>query len=264
MTSGPLSLVKIEAGSTEENLLANDALSLLSALSGGSGGTGGASPSPRSVGGGGNSSPRLASGASPPRSVGGGGASPRLSSSNSAGSLTSLGRVDSRAPAPEHERVSSSNEPGPREATGFREVRHVTAAGPPIAPGPRKGRPLPSTPPAPPYKLEGLLWNRTRTRNIENRYSYSGTWKKHTAALRCGRCQQFFFVDELGEGLLPEGFLPHQRNYRFNCAWCEPTGAEIFEVTKPKKFEAIVDGFLNMMATSRPRRVRSRAICRCL
>ena len=247
MTSGrcPLSLVKIEAGSAEETRLANDALSLLSALSGGSGG--GASPSPRSVGGGGGASPtgRSGGGGTSPRSVGGGGASPTASAApriaiGGGGRTSPLSSLPSRAPLPEHQPVRQSAEELlaqrrlerlARPPAPHREVRHVTAAGPPIAPGPRKGRPLASTPAVPAYAVEGLLWNRTRSRNSENRYSYSGTWKNHTAALRCARCQQFFFVDEIGAGLLPEGFLPHQRNYRFNCAWCEPTGAEVFEVT---------------------------------
>jgi len=59
-------------------------------------------------------------------------------------------------------------------------------------------------------------------------------------------------LDELGDDLLTVGFLPHQRNYRFTCAWCSEACSgdfrETFQLEKPKIYEAIIDAFLNLMA----------------
>jgi hypothetical protein len=96
-------------------------------------------------------------------------------------------------------------------------------------------------------------WSGPGVRNKERRYSYSGICKPagEGPALRCDKCKQFFFLDELGPKTLTEGFLPHQRNYSFSCAWCnkESSGksVECFELKKPLMYEAIVDAMLNMM-----------------
>lgn len=144
--------------------------------------------------------------------------------------------------------------------------------------------PLAGTPVKPPYDCSKLVWNKQRTRNNKRQYSYSGKTKDKACSLRCSHCGQWFYMDEINRAeLLPPGFLDHQRNYRFGCAWCnsslkvnsgsashdvatsairvtsaaraaDPSWVEQFQLTKPKKFEAIVDAFLNMMATADPRR----------
>ena len=69
------------------------------------------------------------------------------------------------------------------------------------------------------YDSSRLSWNKPHTRNAENKYSYSGSCRPagQGPALRCTSCKNFFFLDELGDGLLTPGFLPHQRNYKFTC-----------------------------------------------
>lgn len=137
----------------------------------------------------------------------------------------------------------------------------------------RTAIPLAGTPLKPPYDVSKLMWNERRTRNDKRQYSYSGSNKEKVSSLRCSHCQQWFYLDEInGPELVPVGFLAHQRNYRFSCAWCcshawgngcggrhepkstDPSWVERFELTKPKKYEAIVDAFLNLMASAQPRR----------
>ena len=69
------------------------------------------------------------------------------------------------------------------------------------------------------YDSSRLTWNKPHTRNNENKYSYSGSCRPagQGPALRCTSCKNFFFLVELGDGLLTPGFLPHQRNYKFTC-----------------------------------------------
>jgi hypothetical protein len=55
-----------------------------------------------------------------------------------------------------------------------------------------------------------------------------------------------FGADQLPDGVLPAGFLPFQRNYRFSCAKCSGSGAPTCFPIKAMKFEAIVDAFLNL------------------
>ena len=151
----------------------------------------------------------------------------------------------------------------------------------------RTAAPLASTPSKPPYDMSKLMWNERRTRNNKRQYSYSGRTKEKVSALCCTHCRQWFYLDEINHArLLPPGFLEHQRNYRFSCAWCcsrlklgrssrtgssgdtvasaaradssatettDSSWVEQFELTKPKKYEAIVDAFLNLMATAEPR-----------
>ena len=112
--------------------------------------------------------------------------------------------------------------------------------------------------------------------NNKRQYSYSGSFGEKVsccavllpAVVLPGRDQQ--------RRALPAG-LSGPPNYRFSCAWCcsnvklrgssggggssgdgakstDPSWAERFELTKPKKYEAIVDAFLNLMATAQPRR----------
>ena len=122
--------------------------------------------------------------------------------------------------------------------------------------------PSPSTPAAAGYDIAGLTWNAEGTQNTQNRYGYTGRQMtplqpgQVQPCLRCSSCRQWFFYDELGEGLLPAGFLPFQRNYRFSCAWCplvananseieSEVGVESLLLTKPFKFEAIVDAMVS-------------------
>jgi hypothetical protein len=156
-----------------------------------------------------------------------------------------------------------------------------------------------STPPAPGYDIASLEWNSDRTRNRQNQYGYTGRavqvaevpsrgssvlWRstEHSLwyliveclleqpSLRCSACRQWFPYAELGEGLLPAGFLPFQRNYEFCCAWCpgwkaakktemcratkgidSPVGSETLVLTEPLKFEAIADAMVRALALVR-------------
>ena len=92
-------------------------------------------------------------------------------------------------------------------------------------------------------------------RNVEGRYSYSGS-SRQVPAVRCGGCtkkkgaapdgcQQWFYIDELAAA--PESFRPWQRNYSFTCKWCHPAGAEVLELTKCEKYDCMIDAFLNLM-----------------
>eukprot|EP01043_Picozoa_sp_COSAG02_P007274 COSAG02_NODE_215_length_28614_cov_43.077047_23_plen_561_part_00 len=159
------------------------------------------------------------------------------------------------------------------------------AAAPQVQPfAVRTAAPLGGTPSEPAYDVRKLMWNERRTRNNLGQYSYSGSTKEKVSSLRCNCCQQWFYLDEINRAeLCPPGFLAHQRNYSFSCAWCcsaaKPNGSssggggggggdggdggakltdtswvEQFKLTKPKKYEAIVDAFLNLMATAQPRR----------
>ena len=156
---------------------------------------------------------------------------------------------------------SSNPEGQPALTPRQRKPMFVEAANPPVADELRRCVPAITTPRAPGYDRTRLTWDTLGPEgyacNAEGCYSYSGTNCCQTngslrPALQCKSCSQFFFLDELGDDLLTVGFLPHQRNYRFTCAWCSEACSgdfrETFQLEKPKIYEAIIDAFLNLMA----------------
>lgn len=165
----------------------------------------------------------------------------------------------------------------PGKVPGKRRPKYVPEAGPPIPKASPATRPMATSPVrsvqavvttlrSDVYATNALTWiedgpvHETTNgvfadgpvRNSQARYSYSGTCK-NCPSLYCTECKQFFYLDELGPDLLTSGFLPHQRNYKFTCAWCHEAGhpgecVETFQLKKQKISNAIIDAFLNMMA----------------
>ena len=169
-------------------------------------------------------------------------------------------------PSAAAEPARSTSPKSGRRTPSERSAKYVPAAGPEIAPGVRTCPPNARTPATASYDRRALTWLDERglpaqttdhvgagVRNTQRCYSYSGSCRQagEGPAVRCGSCKQFFFVDELGVDTLTPGFLPHQHNYEFTCAWCnqETSGRleETFELKKPLLFEAMMDAMLNMM-----------------
>lgn len=138
-----------------------------------------------------------------------------------------------------------------RRTPSERSAKYVPAAGPEINPEIRTRLANATTPSSPSYDRGSLSWYGAR--NTQQCYSYSGSCRPagEGPAVRCNNCNQFYFIDELGADTLTPGFLPHQQNYEFKCAWCnrESSGKleETFQLKKPKLFEAMTDAVLNMM-----------------
>lgn len=161
--------------------------------------------------------------------------------------------LDDSAAAAETPRTPSLK-PSPksgRRTPSERSAKYVPAAGPEIKPELRTCLAKATTPASPSYNRRALTWDGAR--NTQQRYSYTGSCRPagEGPAVRCNNCKQFYFIDELGANTLTQGFLPHQHNYEFACAWCnhESSGKleETFQLKKPLLFEAMVDAVLNMM-----------------
>jgi hypothetical protein len=184
-----------------------------------------------------------------------------LSIAMSAKTILAAKRWAKRGQALVAARSSNRPEGQPALKPRHRKPMFVEAANPPVADELRRCVPAITTPRAPGYDRTRLTWDTLGPEgyacNAEGCYSYSGTDCCQTngslrPALQCKSCSQFFFLDELGDDLLTVGFLAHQRNYRFTCAWCSEACSgdfrETFQLEKPKIYEAIIDAFLNLMA----------------
>eukprot|EP01052_Picozoa_sp_SAG31_P003650 SAG31_NODE_143_length_22627_cov_14.541347_7_plen_266_part_00 len=104
-------------------------------------------------------------------------------------------------------------------------------------------KPLPKLP----YMLEELTWNRWHTRNEQQKYSYEGVYKP-LPAIQCGKdiidlprfasystpwcavgcCEQWFYLEDLAAGVLPDGFLEFQVTALLSlCSFCDCIDSEI-------------------------------------
>lgn len=98
-----------------------------------------------------------------------------------------------------------------------------------------------------PYDLQSLTWNRWHTRNEEGKYSYDGC-QKDSPALQCKKCKQWYYVEDIAEGVVPAGYLPFQENVVFTCRLANcGKGQEECNLEKASWIKAIRSSMMHLM-----------------